>query len=194
VGEDGRDRLGGDRIGMLLRTQPPHAQGCRPALPCEANLGDPGIGPAGDDGLPRRMTRGVVVERPLGAGFGVAARPDTDIDGLDGFATGQRVPAEQVLQGAGADLASRQGVVEATPFALMLRLHAQERQRGDWPSGQERIAQLEERIASTTKGRIGRRTKGGKRGKVRGVHASHSATARGSPETTQDRSKSESTS
>ncbi len=104
-------------------------------------------------------------------------------------AAGQGAAAEHVLQGTGIDLANRQGVVETAPFALMLRLHAQDRQRGDGPSRQQRIAQVEQRIPPTPEGGIGRRTKGGKRSKVRGVHTPHSATLRGSLEAAQDRSK-----
>jgi len=86
--------------------QPPHAQGRRPALVCGVDLSDPGMGPTGDNELASRMTRGVGVERPLGAGLRVAARSSADIDGIDGidgFATGQGVSGEQLLQGAGAD-------------------------------------------------------------------------------------------
>lgn len=78
VGEEGRDLLGGEHIGMLLRAHPPHpphAQRRRPALAGETELGDPRRGPAGDDGLSCRMARGMVGDGAFGAGLGVAARP-----------------------------------------------------------------------------------------------------------------------
>src|SRR5258706_13813695 len=83
----------------------------------------------------------MVVDGSFGAGLGVAARPDADIDRIDGFAAGQGVADEQLLQAAGVDLPNRQGVVEAAPAAPMLRLHAEQRQRRDGASRQQRIAQ-----------------------------------------------------
>jgi len=55
IREQRRDLLGSDRIGILLRAEPTHAQGRRPTFPREADLGDPGIRPAGDNGLACRM-------------------------------------------------------------------------------------------------------------------------------------------
>jgi hypothetical protein len=107
------------------------------------------------------MARGVVIEGALGAGLGIAAWPDADIDRIDRFATRQGVSAEQVLQRAGADLADRQRVVEAAPAAPLLRLHTQHRQRRDGASGQQRIAHLAQGVDETPKGRIGRRAKAG---------------------------------
>jgi hypothetical protein len=59
VGEACRDLLGGEHIGILLRAQPPYAHRRRPALAGETKLGNPRIGPAGDDGVSRRMARGM---------------------------------------------------------------------------------------------------------------------------------------
>src|SRR5260221_1838424 len=51
VGEEGGDLLGGHRVAVLLGAQSPNTQGSGPTLPRETQLGDPGIGPACDDGL-----------------------------------------------------------------------------------------------------------------------------------------------
>ncbi len=180
--QEGGNLLGGHHIVVLLGAQLPHAQGRRPTLLGEAQLGNPRIGPAGDDGLSRRMARGVIVDGPFGTGLGIAPRPDAHIHRVDRLATGQRMIGQQLLQRSAAHLANGQGVIEAAPAALMLRLHAQERQRGNRAGRQQRIAQLKERVSATPKGRIGRCTKGSKRGKLSGIHAPHSATLRGSPE------------
>src|SRR5260221_8256257 len=139
-------------MAFLGGAKPPYAQRRRPALVGETELGNQRMGPAGDDGLPRRMARGMVVDGPFGAGLGVAARPDADIDGIDRFAAGQRVADEQLLQAAGAELPNRQGIVEAAPAAPMLRLHTEQRQRWDGAGRQQRVAQLEEGILPPTEG------------------------------------------
>jgi hypothetical protein len=72
--------------------------------------------------------------------------------------------AEQVLQGAGTGLANREGIIEAAPAALLLRLHTQYWQRADGLARAQRIAEFEERIPSTPQGRVGRGTKGSKPG------------------------------
>src|SRR5262249_20375020 len=51
VREESRDLLSSGRIGMLLWTEPTHAQRRGPALSGEPDLRDPGIRPAGDDGV-----------------------------------------------------------------------------------------------------------------------------------------------
>src|SRR5258708_37012673 len=97
---------------------------------------------------------------------------------------------EQMLQGPAADLADRQRIIEAAPAALMQWLHAEQRQRGDRPSGEQRIAQLKKRIPASPKGSVGRRAKCGQRDKVSSIHTPYSATPRRLPETIPDRSKS----
>jgi hypothetical protein len=182
VRDKGRDLLGSDGIGILLGTQALHTHRCRPTLSREADLGDPGIRPARDDGLPGRMARGVIIERTPRTGFGVAARPDADVDGIERLTISQGMLGEQRLHACGTDLADRECVVEAAPATLMLRLHAQQRQRGDRSRRQQRVAQLEERVLSTHTGRVGRRAKGGQRGKLSGFHTPHSVTLRRWPE------------
>jgi len=191
--------LGGHRLVVLVGlvgAPPPHAQGCRPTLLGEAQLGDPGLRPTSNDGLPCPMARGVRVDGPFGTGLGIAARPDAHIHCVDRLTTCQRMVGQPLLQRSAAHLANGQGVLEAAPAALLLRLHAQERQRGNSAGRQQRIAQrvslnayrstriaqLKERVPATPKGRIGRCTKDSKRGKLSGIHAPHSATLRGSPE------------
>jgi hypothetical protein len=113
----------------------------------------------------------VVIERAPRTGFGVATRPDTDVDGIEGFAASQRALGEQRLQACGADLADRERIGEAAPAMLMLRLHAQQWQRGDGSCRQQGVAQLEERVSSTPTGCVGRSAKGGQRGKMSGFSA-----------------------
>ena len=69
----------------------------------------------------------MVIQGPLGAGLGVAARPHADIHRVDRLAAGQGMLTEQCFQTWRADLADRQSVVEAAPAALMLGLHAEQR-------------------------------------------------------------------
>src|SRR5258706_9927546 len=116
----------------------------------------------------------MVVDGSFGAGLGVAARPDADIDRIDGFAAGQGVADEQLLQAAGVDLPNRQGVVEAAPAAPMLRLNAEQRQRRDRAGRQQRIAQLEEGILPPSEGSIRRGAEASKGGK--GIHVAQFGT------------------
>jgi len=92
----------------------------------------------------------VVVEGALGAGLGVAAWPNADIDRIDRFATRQRMAGKQVLQRAVADQAGRQRVVETAPAAPLLRLHAEQRQRGNRPGRQQRVAEFTQGILPPT--------------------------------------------
>ena len=110
VRQEGGDLLGGHRVAVLLGllgTPPPHRQGRGPTLPDKAELRDPGLRPAGDDGLPGRMARGVVVDGPTGTGLGVRARPDADIHRVDRLAACQGMAGQQVLQRGAGDLANR---------------------------------------------------------------------------------------
>ncbi len=185
VGEEGGDLLGSHRIALLLRAHPPHAHGSGPTLPREAQLGNPGIGPAGDDGLARRMTRRMVVPAPFGAGLRVAAGPDADIHRVDQLTVNQGLGGKGVLKRAPVDLADRQRVIQAAPSALMLRLDAEHWQRGDGSSRQQGATQLEQGIPPTPKGGIARSTKGRERGKGSGFHIPYVVTLRRSPEAPQ---------
>jgi hypothetical protein len=54
--------------------------------------------------------------------WSIAARPDADINGIDGFAIRQRVLGQQLLKGSVIDLVNCQRIIEAAPLALMLWL------------------------------------------------------------------------
>ncbi len=96
-----------------------------PAVPGEAELGQPLVRPAGDDGLAGRVARGMVVEATLRTGLGVIAHPDTAIDGVDRLPIGQGVTHQQGAEGRHIDAASSKGGVETAPTAPVGRGQAQ---------------------------------------------------------------------
>jgi hypothetical protein len=181
MSEEGGDLLGGHRVAVLLRAQSPHTHGSGPTLPREAQLGDPGIGPASDDGLTSRMARGVVIHAAFGARLSIATRPDTRIYGINWLTLNQGPGDKRMLKRAAVDLADRQRVIQTAPSALMLRLDAEQRQRGDGSSRQQRVTQLEQGIPPTPKGGISRSTKGRERGKGSGFHIPYCVTLCRSP-------------
>jgi Recombinase/Recombinase zinc beta ribbon domain len=182
VRDKGGDLLGSHRIDILLGTQALHAHRRRPTLASEADLGDPGIGPTCDDGLPCGVARGVIVERTPRTRFGVAARPDAGIDRIERLTSRQGMLGKQGLQAWHADPPSAQRVIETAPATSMLRLDAEQWERGDGAGREQGVTQLKQSVSSTPKGRIGGGTNGDQRGKMSGVHASQSVTLRHSPE------------
>ncbi len=100
--------LSGHLVGVLRGADALHIHGGGPTLADEADLGDELIGPAGDDRLPSRVPRRVVVEAALGATLGVAAGPYTRIHGVvDGrSAPSKRMTGEQRPHGFGVDASS----------------------------------------------------------------------------------------
>ena len=95
MAQEALDLLDGDGLGVLGRVDALHVERRRPALAREAELGEPLVRPAGDDRLAGRVARRMVVVAALGAGLGVAARPDAAVDGVDRLAVGQRVARQQ---------------------------------------------------------------------------------------------------
>lgn len=81
----------------------------------------------------------MVVVAALGAGLGVAARPDADIDGVDRLPLGQRV-ARQATMGDGR--------IEAAPAAAMDGGQAQMGGREGRPRRQEGVQDLEEGVGA----------------------------------------------
>ncbi len=185
VGEEGGDLLGGHRVALLLRVHPPHAHGSGPTLPRDAQVGNPGRGPAGDDGLARRRTRRLGVPAPFGAGLRVAAGPDADIHRVDRLTVNHGLGGKRTLKRATGDRADRQRVLPAAPAALMLRLDAEHWQRGDGSSRQQGVTPLAQGLPPMPKGGLGRGTKGRERGKGSGFHLPYFVTLRRSPEAPQ---------
>jgi hypothetical protein len=124
----------------------------------------------------------VIGERTPWTRFGVAARPDAALDSIERLTSRQGMLDEQGLQVRRADLASAQRVIETAPATSMLRLDAEQWERGDGASREQGVTQLKHGVSSTPKGRIGRGTNGDQRGKLRGVHVSQSVTLRHSPQ------------
>jgi hypothetical protein len=72
-----------------------------------------------------RVARGVVVVATLAAGLGIAARPDADIDRVDGRNVWRSGARDQRLKGVDIDLAVGEGRVEAAPASAMAGLQAE---------------------------------------------------------------------
>ena len=90
-----------------------------PAIADEAELGQPLIGPTGDNRLARGVARRVVVQPALWTGLGVAPWPDTDVDRVDRTTVGQRLPAHQSKEPVGVDSATGERSVDAPPAAAV---------------------------------------------------------------------------
>jgi len=81
------DLLSGDLVCVLARMDTTRLHRGNPAVALEAQLGDELVGPPRHNRLPRRVARGMVIVSPLGAGLGVATRPDAHVHGVDGWFT-----------------------------------------------------------------------------------------------------------
>jgi len=101
-----------------------------------------------------------MVVAPLRAGRGGAAGPDTAIDGIDGLAVGQRVPAEQAAQGRVVHTPLGQRPVEAAPTAAMHRFQAQVGRGEHRTRRQQGISQIHQRSGPPLKAAIERVTEG----------------------------------
>jgi hypothetical protein len=85
-----------DPVGVLRGADALYVYGRGPTLAHEVQLRDELVGPSGDDGLPRRVARRMVVETPLGATLRVASGPHADVHGVDGrFGLGKRPASEK---------------------------------------------------------------------------------------------------
>jgi hypothetical protein len=121
------DLAGGGLVGVVQGMQPAGIHWGGPGVALKADLGDPLVGPAGDDRLAGRMP-GRVVVAPLGRALGVAARPGGDIDRKHRRVAIGQVAGEQVTQPLGVDPPASQGGIGAAPAAPADRLQAQVRQ------------------------------------------------------------------
>jgi hypothetical protein len=92
------DLFGCHHVGVLGGPDTLYVHGGGPALAGEAELCDPLVGPAGDDGLTGRVSGGMVVEAALRAALRVAAIPHAHINGVDGrlpFGASDRMVGEE---------------------------------------------------------------------------------------------------
>jgi site-specific DNA recombinase len=142
------DLAGGGLVGVVQRVQPAGVHRGGPGVAVEADVGDPLVGPAGDDRLAGRMPRGMVVVAPLRRALGVAARPGGHVHREHQRVGGWQAACEQVTQPLGVDAAAGQGGVGAAPAALVDRLQARVRQRRGRLGAQQRVAELEQRIGT----------------------------------------------
>src|SRR5215212_7747999 len=86
----------GDHVGVLHGMDAQCVNRSSPALAHEVELCDELVGPARDDGLPRRVAGWMVVETTLGTALGIAAIPHAHIHGIYGrLASGKRMVNEQ---------------------------------------------------------------------------------------------------
>jgi len=148
------DLLGGDARGVLIREDTPDLDRRRPAIPLEAELGDPLVGPALDDGLAIEVARGVVVITTRGACLRRAARPDADVDGVDRLGGGGRALRQERPQSFLVQPAMLQGGVKAAPAAPVGGSQAQVGERGLRAGGEDGVAQLEERVGAPVQATI----------------------------------------
>ena len=147
--DQSRDLRDRDGVGVLGWVDPPDIQWGGPAIPSETELDQPLVGPAGHDRLAGRVARWVVVVATLGAGLGVAARPDAHVDRVDWLTVGQRMLGQQHPQGLDVDPPVGQGAVDAAPATLVPEGQAQVGQRRDRPGRQHGIDELEQRVFAT---------------------------------------------
>src|SRR5207302_1499551 len=142
-------------------------------------------GPAGDDGPAGRVPRRVVVEAAVGARLRVAARPDAAIDRVDRLPAGQRIAWQQRPQAGLVEPAVGQRGVAAAPAPPMPGLGAQVYRWGQGAGGQQRLGELEQRVATAVEAGVEVITevaKGGRPGTL-SVHAGKCATTGGSAAT-----------
>jgi len=145
--EQGPDLRGGDGVRVVRRRHPAHVQRRRPAIVGEAHLREPPIRPAGDDRLAGRLPRGRVVVATPRAGFGIVARPDAGVHGVDRLPVVQGPPPHQLPQRRCVHRPDRQRIIEAAPPPAVDRRETQVRQRRHQPGHPRGVQQLEERIA-----------------------------------------------
>ena len=158
------DLLNGHSMGILGRMDPLNVERSRPAIASEAELGEPLVGPASNDGLPVGVAGGMVIEATVRARLGIATRPDADVDGKDALAVLQRVAGHDCPKGLAVERAPAKGRGETTPASPMGRFQAQVHNGRDRPCGEERIHQVEERVAATAEASVQLVAKSAQRG------------------------------
>jgi hypothetical protein len=156
------DLLGGYLIGVLPRADASDIHGGGPTLADEIELGDELVSPSGDDRLPRRVARRMVVVSSLGAALRVAAIPHAHVHGKDGCrsASSKRMTSDQCPRGFGVDPPSPKRGVKAAPAAAMRWFEAQVNGRGGGIRGEESIGELEEGFSPSLEALVERATEG----------------------------------
>ena len=145
------DLCRGDRVGVATGLDSLHIQRRRPAVMSKAELCQPGIRPAGDDRLTRRLTRRRVIVGAAWAGLRVVARPDAGVQRIDGLPIVQRIACDQLPQRRSINVAGSQGVIQTAPPTPMDRRQTQVGQRWHEPSHRGGVQQLEQSVAPRIK-------------------------------------------
>lgn len=125
-----------------------HVQGRGPAVPRQAQLGDPLVGPAGDNRLAGGVARRVVVVATLRAGLGIAPRPHADIDGEDRRCLiAEQMVGKQATERVGIHRAPCQSGIQTAPPATMDGFQTQVDRRRHRATDQQCVTQFEQGIA-----------------------------------------------
>ena len=148
------------RVGVLPGMDALDVERGGPAIPGEGELSQPLVRPASDDRLSSRVARGMVVVAALRTGFGVAAGPDTQVDGVDRMPRAARV-ASVSAQGRHVEVPLGQGVVEAAPAAAVCGLQAK--------CGSEVTESAASKASPSSKRASARRSKAGMQGSAKGA-------------------------
>jgi hypothetical protein len=142
------DLLDGDLIRLVGRQNALDIERSRPAVPAEAELGQPLVRPARDDRLAGRVAGGVVVEATPRTGLSVVARPHAAIHGVNRLAIGQGLARQQRTERRLIEPTVDEGGIDAPPTAAVRRYKAEVDGRGDGISRRQGIDELEEGIAA----------------------------------------------
>jgi hypothetical protein len=81
----------------------------------------------------------VIVKAALGAGFGITPRPDAEVESIDRLARGERLLAQESLEGRHIEFALRQGGVEAAPAPPVGGVETEVDRGGHWTTRAERV-------------------------------------------------------
>jgi site-specific DNA recombinase len=125
VGDEVGDLLNSHGVGGGAGMDAAHIERSGPTVAGQAQLRQPLISPTCDNGLAGGVARGVVGEAAVGAGLGIAARPDADIDGVDRVVACARLAHQQGAEAGHVDLAVSQRCIEAAPAAAVHAFQAQ---------------------------------------------------------------------
>ena len=123
----------GGRGGVLAGGDAPGVEGGGPAVGRPVELGDPLIGPAGDDGLAGGVAGRRVVEAPLRAGLGVAAVPGRGVHREHQRPAGGPALDEELAEPLGLDPPAGQRLVQAAVGTAEHRLQAERGRRAQRP-------------------------------------------------------------
>jgi hypothetical protein len=164
-----------DRIGVFPRMHPTHIERGGPAVPGEAQLGEPLVRPAGHDRLSGRVAGGMVIKAAIGTGLGVTARPDAEVNGVDRGTSGEGLAHQQRPQGYHVDAPCAQRVVEAAPAASVCGVQTEGGQRGERIAREQGVAKLEEGIGTALETVMQGGAQGAQAREVIGGHAAQRA-------------------